>query len=260
MIIDVATLFPDMCDTVLSTSIIGRARAAGFITVDCHDIRGFSENRHRRVDDSPYGGGMGMVMQAEPIYNCVRYISRLRECRPHVVYLSPKGKTFSQESAERLSKMNNIILLCGHYEGVDQRALDTLADEELSIGDYVLTGGELAAMVVIDAVARLCEGVLPAEECYTEESFQNGMLEYPHYTRPPVWQGMEVPEVLTSGNHKNIAQWRREQSIRITLERRPALIECAQLSKTDIQYINAQKKAAEKIELLDKNGLDEEYC
>ncbi|MCI8622944.1 MAG: tRNA (guanosine(37)-N1)-methyltransferase TrmD [Provencibacterium sp.] len=237
MTVDIATLFPEMCEAVLSSSIIGRARAAGRLRVDCHDIRGFSEDKHRKVDDSPYGGGMGMVLGPVPIYNCFRYIERLRGARPHTVYLSPKGRVFSQRKAEELAQKENLLLLCGHYEGVDQRILDEMVDEELSIGDYVLTGGELGALVVVDAVGRLCEGVLSDASCYTEESHQGGLLEYPHYTRPPVWHGRAVPEVLLSGHHKNIARWRREESIRLTWERRPDMLAEAPLGRDDLLFL-----------------------
>lgn len=224
MVMDIATLFPEICDEWLSTSIIGRARAAGKLTVDCHDIRGFSEDKHRCVDDSPYGGGMGMVIGPVPVYNCFRYIERLRGERPHVVYLSPKGAVFNQQKAHELAAFDRpLLLVCGHYEGVDQRVLDEIVDEEISIGDYVLTGGELGALVVADAVGRLCEGVLSDESCYTEESHEGGTLEYPHYTRPPVWHGRAVPQVLLSGHHENIARWRRQQSLELTMRRRPDL-------------------------------------
>lgn len=240
MIVDIATLFPELCDTWLSGSIIGRARRAGYITVDCHDIRGFSEDKHRRVDDSPYGGGMGMVLGPTAIYNCFRYIERLRGERPYVIYLSPKGTVFNQKHAHRLAASERpLLLLCGHYEGVDQRVIDEIVDEELSIGDYVLTGGELGALVVTDAVARLCEGVLSDESCYTEESHENGLLEYPHYTRPPVWHGREVPEVLLSGHHANIERWRRERSLELTVSRRPDLLEHAELSKSDRAFLES---------------------
>lgn len=242
MTVDIATLFPDMCESVLKTSIIGRARRAGLLCVDCHDIRAFSEDKHRRVDDSPYGGGMGMVMQPVPIYNCFRYICRLRGVRPHVIYLSPKGKTFSQTAAKRLSGMHNLLLLCGHYEGVDERVLEEIVDEEISLGDYVLTGGELGALVLVDAVGRLCPGVLPSEACYTEESHQDGLLEYPHYTRPPVWRGRAVPDVLLGGHHKNIALWRRQQALLLTEQRRPDMLKQAQLEGGDIEYINAHRE------------------
>lgn len=237
MIIDIATLFPEMCESVLSSSIIGRARAAGRLTVDCHDIRGFSEDKRRRVDDTPYGGGMGMVLGPQPIYNCCRYMERLRGQRPYVIYLSPKGTVFTQKKAVELRGRSPLLLLCGHYEGVDQRVIDELVDEELSIGDYVLTGGELAALVVADAVGRLCDGVLSDESCYTDESHHSGLLEYPHYTRPPVWHGHEVPPVLLTGHHSNIEAWRREQSLSLTLTRRPDLLTRAPLDAGDCEIL-----------------------
>ena len=221
MRIDVATLFPEMCEAVLSESIIGRARKADKISVSCHNIRDYTLDKHRRVDDTPYGGGMGMVMQAEPIFRCFTQVTADYPCKPHVIYMSPKGTVFTQRRAVELSKLTNIFIICGHYEGVDQRVLDEIVDEEISIGDYVLTGGELPAMVVIDSVARMCEGVLSADICFEEESHFNGMLEYPHYTRPEVWHDVAVPEVLLSGHHKNIARWRSEQSAKLTKERRP---------------------------------------
>lgn len=225
MRIDIATLFPEMCRSVLNESIVGRAVKAGKIEIFCHQIREYTLDKHRRVDDSPYGGGMGMVMQCEPIYRCFNAIWEMIGVRPHVIYMSPKGRSFTQKRAAELSEYSNIFILCGHYEGVDQRVLDRIVDEEISIGDYVLTGGELPALVVCDAVARMCPGVLPSEECFTEESHFSGLLEYPHYTRPEVWEGEEVPAVLLTGHHKNIAAWRHEQALRITEERRPDLLE-----------------------------------
>lgn len=225
MRIDIATLFPDMCEAVLSESIVGRARKAGYITVQCHNIRDYTLDKHRRVDDVPYGGGRGMVMQADPIYRCWEAVCGDREEKPHTIYLSPKGKTLTQQKAVELSKLDNIFLLCGHYEGIDQRILDTIIDEEISVGDYVLTGGELPALVLTDAIARMCEGVLPESVCFEEESHYNGLLEYPHYTRPEIWHDIAVPPVLLSGHHKNIADWRFAQSLEITKEKRPDLYE-----------------------------------
>ncbi|MBQ8826706.1 MAG: tRNA (guanosine(37)-N1)-methyltransferase TrmD [Oscillospiraceae bacterium] len=221
MRIDVATLFPDMCETILSESIIGRARKAGKIEMYCHQIRDYTQDKHRRVDDTPYGGGMGMVMQADPIYRCFQAVTEHFEEKPHVIYMSPKGTVLTQQKAVELSKIPNIFVICGHYEGVDQRVLDKIVDEEISIGDYVLTGGELPAMVMIDAVARMCPGVLSSEECFTDESHFNGLLEYPHYTKPETWEGMSVPPVLLTGHHKNIAAFRLEKAVEITKERRP---------------------------------------
>ncbi|MGN0584057.1 MAG: tRNA (guanosine(37)-N1)-methyltransferase TrmD [Ruminococcus sp.] len=225
MRIDIATLFPDMCEAVLSESIVGRARKAGYITVECHNIRDYTLNKHKRVDDVPYGGGRGMVMQADPIYRCWEAVCEKLEEKPHAIYLSPKGKTLTQQKAVELSKMNSIFLLCGHYEGIDQRVLDTIIDEEISVGDYVLTGGELPALVLTDAIARMCPGVLPESVCFEEESHFSGLLEYPHYTRPEIWHDMAVPPVLLSGHHKNIADWRFAQSLEVTKEKRPDLYE-----------------------------------
>lgn len=225
MRIDIATLFPDMCEAVLSESIVGRARKAGYITVACHNIRDYTLNKHRRVDDVPYGGGRGMVMQADPIYRCWEAVCESLLEKPHAIYLSPKGKTLTQQKAVELSKMNGLFLLCGHYEGIDQRVLDEIIDEEISVGDYVLTGGELPALVLTDAIARMCPGVLPESVCFEEESHYGGLLEYPHYTRPEIWHDTAVPPVLLSGHHKNIADWRLAQSLEVTKEKRPDLYE-----------------------------------
>lgn len=225
MRIDIATLFPDMCEAVLSESIVGRARRAGYIEAYCHNIRDYTLNKHKRVDDVPYGGGRGMVMQADPIYRCWEAVCAQAEEKPHAIYMSPKGKTLTQQKAVELSKMPRLFLLCGHYEGIDQRILDTIIDEEISIGDYVLTGGELPALVLTDAIARMCEGVLPESVCFEDESHFSGLLEYPHYTRPEVWHDMAVPPVLLSGHHKNIADWRFAQSLEVTKEKRPDLYE-----------------------------------
>ncbi len=225
MRIDIATLFPEMMESILSESIVGRARKKGAIEIFCHQIRDYTLDKHRRVDDIPYGGGKGMVMQADPINNCYNAVCEQIGCKPHTIYMTPKGNVFDQQKAVRLSQMENILLICGHYEGVDQRILDKIVDEEISIGDYVLTGGELPAAVVTDAVARMCTGVLSSPECYEDESHYSGLLEYPQYTRPEIWEGEAVPPVLLTGHHKNIAQWRLEQSLRITGERRPDMLE-----------------------------------
>ena len=224
MHIEIATLFPEMCETVLSESIVGRARKAGKIDVHCRQIREYTQDKHRRVDDTPYGGGMGMVMQCEPIYNCYKAVCDEMGCKPHTIYMSPKGRVLTQQRAVELSEMESILIICGHYEGVDQRVLDKIVDEEISIGDYVLTGGELPACVLVDAVARMCPGVLSDEVCFTDESIYSGLLEYPQYTRPEVWEGEAVPAVLLSGHHKNIENWQLEQSIAVTEERRPDLL------------------------------------
>lgn len=231
MRIEIATLFPEMCEAVLGESIVGRARRAGKIEVHCRQIREYTQDKHRRVDDTPYGGGMGMVMQCEPIYNCYKAVCNEIGGKPHTIYMSPKGKIFNQQKAVELSKMDNILIICGHYEGVDQRVLDKIVDEEISIGDYVLTGGEIPAMTVVDAVARMCDGVLSDEICFKDESIYSGLLEYPQYTRPEVWEGESVPSVLLSGHHKNIEKWRLEKSLEITAERRPDLLDIYNNSK-----------------------------
>ena len=227
MIFDVLTLFPSLVDTVLGESVIGRARAAGIIGVRTHQIRDFAQNKHNNVDDTPYGGGNGMIMAAPPIARCLQSVLAglpAGETR-RVIYLSPKGTPFTQSEAERLASYDRLILLCGHYEGVDQRVIDRFADEEISIGDYVLTGGELPACVLIDAVSRLIDGVLASPACYEDESVASGLLEYPQYTRPPVFEGEPVPDVLLSGDHARIAAWRLETSLALTRERRPDLYE-----------------------------------
>ena len=223
MRIDVATLFPEMCEAVLSESILGRARKKGRLDVNCWNIRDYTLDKHRPVDDVPKGGGRGMVMQADPIYRCYEAVCAQAQSVPHRIYMSPKGAVLTQQRALELAMMPHIFLLCGHYEGVDQRILDTVIDEEISIGDYVLTGGELPALVLIDTLARMLPGVLPENLCFEEESHFNGLLEYPQYTRPAVWHDQEVPPVLLTGHHKNIAEWRLEQSLAVTQENRPDL-------------------------------------
>lgn len=229
------TLFPAMCETVMSESIIGRARKAGKVEIVCTDIRDFAGNKHNKVDDMPYGGGMGMVMAAQPIYDCYRSLYGGNEPKPHLIYMSPKGRNFDQKRARELSELDRIVLLCGHYEGVDERVIEEIVDEELSIGDFVLTGGELPALAVADAVCRMLPGVLSDELCFEEESHFSGLLEYPQYTRPAEWHGKEVPEVLLSGNHAKIDEWRRMQSLMITAERRPDLYSRVTLTKQDIK-------------------------
>ena len=234
---DVATLFVDMCMAVTDESIIGRAQRAGKITVNYYNIRDFAGNKHNRVDDATYGGGKGMLMQAGPIYRCYEEICRASGGKPYVVFPSPQGKVFTQAKAAELAARPHIMLLCGHYEGVDQRVLDEIVDEEISLGDFVLTGGELPALCILDAVARLCPGVLSDESCFTEESFQDGLLEYPQYSHPAVWNGKEVPPVLLSGHHANIARWRREQSLLATWRKRPELLETAALTPADRAFL-----------------------
>lgn len=227
------TLFPEMCETVLNESIIGRARKAGKMELKCTNIRDFAGNKHNKVDDMPYGGGMGMVMAAQPIYDCFKSLYSPEERKPHLIYMSPKGKTFTQQRAVELSQMDRIVLLCGHYEGVDERVLEEIVDEEISVGDYVLTGGELPALVVADAVCRMLPGVLSDDLCFEDESHFGGLLEYPQYTRPAVWNDREVPPVLLSGNHAEINKWRKKKSFEVTLERRPELMEGIELDKKE---------------------------
>jgi tRNA (guanine37-N1)-methyltransferase len=231
------TLFPEMLEPVIATSIIGRARSAGLVDIRCHHIRDYTLDKFSRTDFPLYGGGKGMLMAAEPIWNCHAAISSQLGYKPHTVYMSPRGKLLTQERALELSKMPGFCVLCGHYEGVDERVLEELADEELSIGDYVLTGGELPALVLADCVSRLCDGVLAGPECWEQESHSSGLLEYPHYTRPAEWHGRAVPEVLLSGHHANIKKWRREQSIKKTFHTRPELLEKADLTDEDIKYL-----------------------
>ena len=235
------TLFTDMCNAVLGESIIGRARQAGKVEINTVDIRDFSIDKHRHVDDKPYGGGNGMVMLAEPIYRCYNSICEQIGKKPHLVYMTPQGKTLTQQRVKELSKLDNIVILCGHYEGVDERVIEELQPEEISIGDYVLTGGELPALILADSISRMLDGVLSNDECFEEESHYNSLLEYPQYTHPAVWNGREVPEVLLSGHHQNVDKWRRKQSIKRTYERRPDMLENAELTKDDLKYIEELK-------------------
>lgn len=222
---DIMTLFPEFVDAILSESIIGRARKAGIISVFCHNIRDWSKDKFRRVDDTPYGGGKGMLMKPDPICDCFDAITADLPDKPYTVYMSPQGKVLTQQMAKELSEKDHIVILCGHYEGVDQRAIDEIVDEEISIGDYVLTGGEVPATVLVDAVSRLVDGVLSDPECYEKESHSEGLLEYPQYTRPYEFRGKQVPEVLISGHHEKIDAWRREMAIKITKEKRPDLLQ-----------------------------------
>ncbi len=223
---DVMTLFPSLVSSVLSESIIGRAQEGGIIEVACHNIRDYSKDKHRKTDDTPFGGGVGMVMTCQPIYDCFLDVVKNipEENKKRVIYMSPKGRIFSHEAAKELSQYDNLIFLCGHYEGVDQRVLDEIVDEEISIGDYVVTGGEIPACIVIDAVSRLKDGVLSSKECYEGESVASGLLEYPQYTKPREFLERQVPEVLLSGDHKKIDEWRFSKAYEITKERRPDLL------------------------------------
>ncbi len=237
MRIDILTLFPEMCLSVLNESIIGRARESGNVTIECRNIRDYTLDKHNRVDDAPYGGGTGMIMQTQPIYDCFESLCSELGTRPHLVYMSPKGKVLTQAKAKELSQLENIAILCGHYEGVDERVIEEIVDEEISLGDYVITGGELPALILADCISRMLPGVLPNEDAYTLESHYSGLLEYPQYTRPYEWHGKTVPEVLISGHHANIQKWQREKSLEITLEKRPDLLQKAELSKQDKVYL-----------------------
>lgn len=231
------TLFPDMCRAVCETSIIGRAIKKGAIGVDYYDIRDYTDSKQKRVDDAPFGGGRGMLMQAQPIDDCFKAVCSDLGHRPHLILMSPRGRVFNQQRAKELSKLGDVAFLCGHYEGVDQRVIDKLVDEEISIGDYVVTGGELPALTVCDAVARMCPGVLRDEEAMTLESHWDGVLEYPQYTQPAVYDGVAVPDILLSGDHAKIAKYRRREALKATLERRPDLLRTAELSFDDVKTL-----------------------
>ncbi len=233
--IDILTLFPDMFVGPFSASIVGRAVSAGHVRLGVHDIRHFATDRHRTVDDTPFGGGAGMVMKPVPLAGAIRSVTA-DVLRPLVIYLSPDGVPFDQRYAAELAGLAHVVLVCGHYEGIDERVRATLVDRELSIGDYVLTGGELAAMVVVDAVVRLIPGVIRAEST-AEESHSDGLLEYPHYTRPASWEGQDVPEILRSGHHGAVARWRRQQRLERTLARRPELLTRATLDAADLRHL-----------------------
>ncbi len=253
MRIDIATLFPEMCDNALAESIIGRARRRGDIELYCHQIRDYTLNRQKQVDDYPYGGGHGMIMQAQPVYDCCRHIieqvQAAGRARPRVIFLTAAGTPLTEAKCKELAACESLLLVCGHYEGMDERVIEALADEELSIGDYVLTGGELAALVVADSVFRLCPGVLSCPEGYEDESHYSGLLEYPQYSRPEEWNGRRVPKILLSGHHANIEKWRRAQSLERTRLRRPDLYEryiCEQTAERPAEpAAPAPKSAAE---------------
>ena len=245
MRIDLLTLFPEMCEAVMSESILGRARARGALTVHCHQIRDYTLNKQKQVDDYPYGGGMGMILFPQPIADCFRAVCEEVGERPHLVYMSPQGAVLTQQRAKELAQLPNLCILCGHYEGVDERVLDALVDEQISIGDYVLTGGELPALVLADCVARLTPGVLSDEECFTEESHYSGLLEYPQYTRPAEWEGRAVPDILLSGHHENIRRWRREQALRRTFCHRPDMLAHADLTEKERELVAQWQRAAE---------------
>ena len=239
---DCLTLFPALIDNIVTTSILGRAIQNGIITVNTHNIREFSLDKHRKVDDTPYGGGMGMLMTVQPIIDCYKGFKDELSGKSRVIYLSPKGEKFTHKKALELSKYDNLILLCGHYEGVDTRVEEMIVDEQISIGDFVLTGGELPAAMIIDAVSRLLPGVLSDSVCFEDESIAGGLLEYPQYTKPAIFDGLAVPEVLLGGNHKDITAWRRRKALEITLKFRPDLLKNNdKLTKDDILYLEQLK-------------------
>jgi tRNA (guanine37-N1)-methyltransferase len=242
---NILTLFPEMVMSGLNTSIIGRGIANGLLSVDAINIRDYAFNKHKSVDDYPYGGGAGMLIQAEPVYLAYRAIiegkevlEKLAKKPPRVIYLSPIGKVFNQSMAEELAKEEELILLCGHYEGIDERVLEEIVTDYISVGDYVLTGGELPGMMLVDAISRLVPGVLNNNASTQFESFQDNLLEYPHYTRPEEWRGKKVPEILLSGHHANIEKWRREQSLLRTKNLRPDLLEECELSSQDVKFLD----------------------
>lgn len=233
----ILTLFPEMVMNGLSASIIGRAQEKGLLSVEAVNIRDFAENKHNRVDDYTYGGGAGMLMQAGPVYGAYQSVAEKMEKKPRVIYLSPQGQTFSQNMAEEFAKEEELVFLCGHYEGIDERVLEEIVTDYVSIGDYVLTGGELPAMVMIDAISRFIPGVLHNDVSTEFESFQDNLLEYPQYTRPEEWHGKKVPEILLSGHHANVEKWRREQSIIRTAKLRPDLLDKAELSEKEKEWL-----------------------
>lgn len=243
----VLTLFPEMIQQTLSHSIMGRAQKEGHISVEAINIRDYTLNKQKYVDDYPYGGGAGMVMQAQPIYDAYQSIAEKAQ-GARVVYMTPQGRPFTQRIAEELSQEENLVFLCGHYEGIDERIIEEIVTDEISLGDFVLTGGELAAITIIDAVSRLVPGVLGKEDSFANESFSDGLLEYPQYTRPPVFHGKEVPEILLSGHHANIAKWRREQSLIRTVKKRPDLLETAELTAKERQFVERLREELQETE------------
>lgn len=239
MRIDIITLFPEMCEAFLGESILGRARRRGYLQICCHQLRDHAYDRHQCVDDRPFGGGKGMLLMAEPMADAIDSVLAETGSRPHIVYLSPQGSVLTQQKARELAEMDHLLLLCGHYEGLDERIIDTYVDEQISCGDYVLTGGELPAMILTDCVARMLPGVLAEDVCFEEESHFDGLLEYPQYTRPAVWRGQAVPPVLLSGDHGKIADWRRAQSLARTRDARPDMFAALQLDKKDRRLLES---------------------
>ena len=234
---DVLTLFPDMFEAVLGDSIIGRAREKGLVELNFINIRDFSKNKHKKTDEYPYSGGGGMIMTPQPIYDAYMSVAGGLSYKPLTIYMSPQGQVFNQGEAKKLFQNEHIILLCGHYEGIDQRILDEIVDMEISIGDFVLTGGEIPAMAIIDSVLRLVPGVLSEESSYENESHYSGLLEYPQYTRPEEFMGRKVPEILLSGHHAKIEEWKRQQSLLVTRKKRPDMLKSAELTKADLEFL-----------------------
>ena len=253
----ILTVFPEMVIGGLGVSITGRAMEKGVITVNAVNIRDYSKDKHRHVDDAPYGGGAGMVMQPGPVVDAYEDLCGRLLKRPRVIYMTPQGKVFNQKIAQELAKEEDLVFLCGHYEGIDERALELICTDFLSVGDYVLTGGELPAMVMIDCISRLIPGVLNNEVSAEVESFHDNLLEYPQYTRPEIYREMPVPPVLLSGHHKNIQEWRRQQSIRRTLERRPDLLEGAELSRKEAEYLEGLRRESQESEEMSECKEDE---
>lgn len=247
MRIDIFTLFPEMFGPSMDNSIVGRARKKGALQICCHQLRDYSpDERNRKVDDTVFGGGKGMLLAAEPFARGIDAVTEHLGHRPHIIYMSPRGKVLNQGMAQRLAKEDGLAILCGHYEGIDQRLLDEYDAEEISIGDFVLTGGEMPAMILVDAVSRMLPGVLADEECFTEESHYSGLLEYPQYTRPEIWRGRQVPQVLLSGHHENVRKWRRQEALAITAKNRPDMLEKAELSREDEKLLAQWQAANEK--------------
>ncbi len=245
MRIDIVTLFPEMCAAVMDHSIIGRARKRGYLQVCFHQLRNYAHDRHQRVDDTPFGGGKGMLLKPEPIAECFDKLTEHLGAKPHIIYMSPKGKVLNQEKVKELAGRPNICILCGHYEGVDERIIEEYVDEEISCGDYVLTGGEMPAIILADAVSRMIDGVLAEDVCFTDESHFSGLLEYPQYTRPAVWRGKSVPAELISGNHAQVDKWKHHKSLERTYRFRPDMLEAAVLSKEDKKYLDSLKNSQE---------------
>jgi len=257
MRIDIMTLFPDAIEAMMGQSIIGRAQERGYVKIVAHQIRDYTTNKQMQVDDYPYGGGRGAVMQADPLYRCWEHICQETGSRGHTIYLSPCGRVLNQEVAKELkASYDHLILVCGHYEGIDERFIEECVDEEVSVGDFVLTGGEIPAMALADCLCRMVPGVLPEESCYTEESHWNGLLEHPQYSRPEEWHGRKVPAVLLSGHHGNVADWRKKESYKRTMLRRPDLF--AQFDETQLTTKHDRKVLAQaKAELAEEQKKEE---